>query len=113
MGYKNKIGVSVRGGRAWQCRTAADEADTIGVVTYRFGSCRQVSHMPDADRLVVREVDASLHRQEAVDLALGAELGAEALDVHGRGRGRGLHLLVVCHRGVSFKIIPRSAAARF
>jgi len=39
--------------------------------------------MPDGDRLVRRQVDRRLHGQEAIDLALGAELRVEVVDVHG------------------------------
>ena len=53
--------------------------------------------MPDGDGGVGRQVDGRLHGEEAVDLPLRAELGAEVLDVHGHRLGVGLHLLVLLH----------------
>ena len=61
--------------------------------------------MPDRHCLVVWEVDASLDRKEPKYADFILKLGAKAIHVHGHCPVGVLHLLVVCHRSVSFKII--------
>ena len=53
--------------------------------------------MPDCDSAVVGKVDLRLDGEEAVDLALGGELGCELLEVDALGLQADLHLLVVVH----------------
>ena len=87
MGYRNKSKLKYRRSVAKTSGTLPMKAGAFELITYRFGSGNEVLHMPDAHRRVVREIDPSLHRKEAVDFALRAELGAEAFHVHGCGRG--------------------------
>ena len=61
--------------------------------------------MPDGHRSEARQVELALYRQEAVDVALGGELGGVVLDVHGDRRGFTRVLLLALHNLVSFKII--------
>ena len=56
--------------------------------------------MPDRDGAEVGEVDLGLDGEEAVDLALGAELGAEVADGHVLGLGGLVGGLAGVHLGV-------------
>jgi len=47
------------------------------IETYSLLSGGQLLQVPDGDLIVAWQVDESLCRQEAIDLALGAELGGE------------------------------------
>ena len=56
--------------------------------------------MPDGDGAKVGQVDLGLDGEEAVDLALGAELGAEVADGHVLGLGGLVCGLAGVHLGV-------------
>ena len=56
--------------------------------------------MPDGDGTKVGQVDLGLDGEEAVDLALGAELGAEVADGHVLGLGGLVCGLAGVHLGV-------------
>lgn len=68
-----------------------------GMGTYDLETGRQLLHVPDRDGAVVGEVDLRLDGEEAVDLALGGELGCELLEVDALGLQAELHLLVLAH----------------
>ena len=76
-----------------------------GMGTYDLETGRELLQVPDRDGAVVGEVDLRLDGEEAVDLALGGELGGVVLDVHGDRRGFTRVLLLALHNRVSFKII--------
>ena len=61
--------------------------------------------MPDRNRPVLWEVDLRLHREEAVDLALGGELGGELLEIDLLALLVALHLLVAFHLLFNIEII--------
>ena len=69
--------------------------------------------MPDGDGTKVGQVDLGLDGEEAVDLALGAELGAEVADGHVLVLGGLVGGLAGVHLGVDLKFTVSFDRARF